>query len=145
MRRFSMLALLLLGGCVSDPRDPNTWIKKLNNPVEQKDAVRELVKLKDPVAVPPLIEFYGKNHDPEVLKAIATFKDKRAVPTMIDSLEFSEESFDNAATAAAALGETPEPSAVDPVEPDEPAVPLAHDDSAMVATMASNRHEAGRR
>jgi HEAT repeat protein len=114
MRRLSLLALLLTG-CVSDPRDPNTWIKKLGNPVEQKDAVRELVKLKDPAAVPPLIEFYGKNHDPEVLKAIATFKDKRAVPTMIDSLEFSEESFDNAATAAAALGETPDPSAVDPL------------------------------
>ena len=114
MRRLSMLALLLIG-CVSDPRDPNTWMKKLGHTAEQKEAVRELVKLKDPVAVPPLIEFYGKNHDPEVLKAIATFKDKRSVQTMIDSLEFSEESFDNAATAAAALGETPDPSAVEPL------------------------------
>jgi HEAT repeat protein len=114
MKRLSLSALLLIG-CVSDPRDPNTWIKKLGNPVEQKDAVRELVKLKDPAAVQPLIDFYNKNHDPEVLKAIATFKDKRAVQPMIDSLEFSEESFDNAATAAAALGETPDASAVDPL------------------------------
>src|SRR4051794_37572885 len=83
-------------GCVSDPRDPNTWIKKLDNPVDQKEAVRELVKIKDKAAVEPLIAFYKKNHDPEVLKAIATFKDPRQVPVMIDSLEYTEESFDNA-------------------------------------------------
>ncbi|MGZ3438961.1 MAG: HEAT repeat domain-containing protein [Polyangia bacterium] len=100
---------------MSDPRDPNTWIKKLDSPVDQKDAVRELVRLKDPAAVEPLITFYKKNHDPEVLKAIATFKDKRQVPVMIDSLDYTDESFDNAATAAAALGDTPDPSAVDPL------------------------------
>lgn len=115
MRHSWLLAALLVGGCLSDPRDPNTWIKKLDNPVEQKDAVRELVKLKDPAAVDPLIKFYNKNHDPEVLKAIASFKDKRQVPVMIDSLEYTDESFDNAATAAAALGDTPDPSAVDPL------------------------------
>lgn len=115
MRHVRLLALLAVAGCMSDPRDPNTWIKKLDNPVEQKDAVRELVKLKDPVAVEPLINFYKKNHDPEVLRAIATFKDKRQVPVMIDSLDYSEESYDNAATAAAALGDTPDPSAVDPL------------------------------
>ncbi|HXU67964.1 MAG TPA: HEAT repeat domain-containing protein [Polyangia bacterium] len=100
---------------MSDPRDPQTWIKKLDSPVDQKDAVRELVRLKDPVAVDPLIAFYKKNHDPEVLKAIATFKDKRQIPVMIDSLEYTDESYDNAATAAAALGDTPDPSAVDPL------------------------------
>jgi HEAT repeat protein len=105
----------MVGGCVSDPRDPNTWIKKLDSPVDQKDAVRELVRLKDPAAVDPLITFYKKNHDPEVLKAIATFKDKRQVPVMIDSLEYTDESYDNAATAAAALGDTPDPSAVEPL------------------------------
>jgi len=113
--RYWVALALFAAGCVSDPRDPNTWIKKLDNPVEQKDAVRELVRLKDPAAVEPLINFYKKNHDPEVLKAIATFKDKRQVPIMIDSLEYTDESFDNAATAAAALGDTPDPSAVDPL------------------------------
>jgi HEAT repeat protein len=115
MRKTCVLALLLLGGCVSDPRDPSTWIKKLNNPVEQKDAVRELVKIGDPVAVPPLIELYKKTHDPEHLKAIAHFKDKSALPVLIDSLDYSEESFDNAATAANALGDIPDPSAVEPL------------------------------
>jgi HEAT repeat protein len=115
MRHILLVAVLAATGCVSDPRDPNTWIKKLDNPVEQKEAVRELVKLKDPAAVEPLINFYKKNHDPEVLKAIASFKDKRAVPVMIDSLEYTEESYDNAHTAAAALGDTPDPSAVEPL------------------------------
>jgi HEAT repeat protein len=116
MRHVLVIAVgVALAGCVSDPRDPNTWIKKLDSPVDQKDAVRELVRLKDPVAVEPLITFYKKNHDPEVLKAIATFKDKRQVPVMIDSLEYTDESFDNAATAAAALGDTPDPSAVEPL------------------------------
>src|SRR5436190_22607285 len=116
MRHVLLVAVgVALVGCVSDPRDPNTWIKKLDNPVDQKEAVRELVKIKDKAAVDPLISFYKKNHDPEVLKAIATFKDARQVPVMIDSLEYTEESYDNAATAAAALGETPDPSAVDPL------------------------------
>jgi HEAT repeat protein len=116
MRHVLVFALgIAVAGCVSDPRDPNTWIKKLDSPVDQKDAVRELVRLKDPVAVEPLINCYKKNRDPEVLKAIATFKDKRQVPVMIDSLEYTDESYDNAATAAAALGDTPDPSAVDPL------------------------------
>lgn len=117
MRHVLLVAfgVVAVAGCVSDPRDPNTWIKKLDSPVDQKEAVRELVRLRDPAAVEPLINFYKKNHDPEVLKAIATFKDKRQVPVMIDSLEYTDESYDNAATAAAALGDTPDPSAVEPL------------------------------
>jgi HEAT repeat protein len=108
---------LLVAGCVSDPRDPNTWIKKLNDPRESKEAVRELVKINDPAAVPALIDLYKKTRDPEHLKAVAHFHDKRAVPVLIDSLEYSEESYDNAATAATALGEItpPDTSAVEPL------------------------------
>jgi HEAT repeat protein len=115
MRRTSVALVLLAVGCVSDPRDPKTWIKKLDDPRESKEAVNQLVKLKDAEAVPPLIDLYKKSKDPDVLKAIASFHDKRQVPVMIDSLDYSEDSFDNAATAAAALGETPDPSAVDPL------------------------------
>jgi HEAT repeat protein len=119
MRKGFVLALLvpaaLIIGCVSDPRDPQTWIKQLNDPIQQKDAVRELVKINDPVAVEPLIALYKKSHDPEHLKAIAHFKDKRALPVFIDSLDYSDESFDNAATAANALGDIPDPSSVDPL------------------------------
>ncbi|HZS41411.1 MAG TPA: HEAT repeat domain-containing protein [Polyangia bacterium] len=116
MRRSLALAVsLLVVGCVDDPRDPNTWIKKLNDPREGKDAVRELVKIKDKAAVPPLIDLYKKGKDAEVLRAISTFKDPRAVPIMIDALDYSEDSFDAAAIAANALGDTPDPSAVEPL------------------------------
>jgi HEAT repeat protein len=114
-RSLGLVGLLALVGCVADPRDPNTWIKKLDDVREQKDAVRELVKLKDPVAVEPLIKLYKKSHDAEHLKAIASFKDKRQVPIMIEALDYSEESFDAASFAATALGDTPDPSAVDPL------------------------------
>ena len=114
--RLTWLALaVLVVGCVDDPRDPSTWVKKLGDPREGKEAISQLVKLKDPKAVDPLIAQYKKTKDLDVLKAIASFKDKKQVPTMIDSLEYSEESFDAAVTAANALGETPDPSAVDPL------------------------------
>jgi len=115
MRRACVALALLAVGCVADPRDPKTWIKQLGDPREGKEAVNQLVKLKDPEAVPPLIDLYKKSKDPDVLKAIASFHDKRQVPVMIDSLDYSEESYDNAATAANALGDTPDPSAVDPL------------------------------
>ncbi len=117
MRRSLVVAVSLLfaAGCVDDPRDPNTWIKKLNDPREQKDAVRELVKIHDAAGVPPLIDLFKKTKDPEHLRAIASFKDKRSVPIMIDALDYSEDSFDNASIAATSLGDTPDPSAVDPL------------------------------
>src|SRR4029079_15173059 len=109
----STLALLFVLGCVSDPQDPKTWIKKLDDPREKDDAVINLVKLKDPSAVPALIDLYKKTKDPNHLKAVAAFKDKRSVDVMIDSLDYTEESFDSAATAANALGEIKDPKAVD--------------------------------
>ena len=44
MRRKWLLSIMLTS-CFSDPRDPSTWIKKLDDPREGKDAVRELVKI----------------------------------------------------------------------------------------------------
>src|SRR5437899_1877277 len=109
------VALLWLLGCVADPQDPKTWIKKLDDPREKDEAVINLVKLKDPSAVPALIDLYKKTKDPNHLKAIAAFKDKRAVDVMIDSLDYTEESYDSAATAANALGDIKDPKAVDPL------------------------------
>jgi HEAT repeat protein len=100
-------------GCFNDPSDPKTWIKQLDDVRDGKEAVRQLVKLKDPIAVEPLIAVFKKSHDPEQLKAIATFKDPRSVPIMIDSLDYSEDSFDTASIAATALGEIGDKSAVD--------------------------------
>ncbi len=113
MRRLSVALAVLVVGCVADPRDPKTWTGKLGDPREGKEAINQLVKLKDPAAVQPLLDLYKKGKDPEVLKAIASFKDKRQVPTMIEALDYSEDSYDSAATAANALGDTPDPSSVD--------------------------------
>jgi HEAT repeat protein len=114
MRRIAWVVVVLsVSACISDPRDPNTWIKKLSDPRESKDAVLQLQKLKDPVAVPPLIDLYKKSKDPEVLKAIATFKDKRSVPTLVEALDFTEESCEPTASAASALGDINDPSAAD--------------------------------
>ncbi len=110
-----VLLSLWTAGCVSDPRDPSTWIKKLSDPREQKDAVMQLRRIGDPVAVPPLVELYKKGKDPEVLKAIASFKDKRSVPTLIDALDFTEESCEPSASAATALGEINDPAGVEPL------------------------------
>jgi HEAT repeat protein len=112
MRHAWWLALVLVG-CVADPRDPKTWIKKLGDPREGKEALNQLIRLKDAEAVPALIEYYKKTKDVEVLKAVKSFKDKRQVPVMIDAMDYSEDSCDSAKIASNALGETPDPSAVD--------------------------------
>ena len=112
MNRYGWVIVALgLVGCVSDPRDPNTWIKKLSDPRESKDAVMQLKRIGDPVAVPPLVEMYNKSKDPDLLKAIASFKDKRSVPVLVDALDFTEESCDMAANAASALGDIGDASA----------------------------------
>src|SRR6476659_1961339 len=115
MRRIGLLGIvgLFMAGCVSDPRDPNTWIKKLSDPRDQKDAVMQLRRIGDPVAVPPRVELYKKSKDAEVLKAIASFKDKRSVPTLVEALDFSEDSCESSAAAATALGDINDSSSVD--------------------------------
>src|SRR5438067_1493873 len=117
MRKVALLGVVCISltGCVSDPNDARTWIKKLDDPREQKEAVRMLVKLKDKQAVGPLMELYKKSHDVEHLKAIASFDDPSSVPMLIESLEYSEDSFDTASIAATALGEIGDKSAVDPL------------------------------
>src|SRR5947209_4909520 len=85
-RTFALWVCSIAVGCVADPRDPNTWIKKLDDPREKKEAVSQLKRLNDPVAVPALMSLYKKEKDPDELKAIAHFRDKRAVPVMIDAL-----------------------------------------------------------
>jgi HEAT repeat protein len=107
------LALVLVAGCVADPQDPKTWVKQLGDVREGKNALHQLVRLKNPEAVEPLIAFYRKGKDPEVLKAIATFKDKRQVDVMIEAMDYAEDSCDSAKIASNALGQTPDPKAVD--------------------------------
>lgn len=103
------LSLGLTAGCIDDPQDPKTWIKKLDDVREQKDAVRQLIRLKDQpgieAAVDPLTTLFKRTKDPEHLKAIAKLRLPQTVDLFIEQLDYSDESFENAAVAATALGE----------------------------------------
>lgn len=101
---FSSCALLL--SACNDPKDPQTWIKKLNSAKESKEAVRQLKKMgpkRAAAAVEPLCKLFAADPDPETLKAIVSFKDKRSIPTLIEALDFREEDYHNASVAAMAL------------------------------------------
>lgn len=121
MARFSLaLASLVAGssvivGCTNDPSNPQTWIKKLDNPRDQKEAIRMLVKLKDKQAVAPLMTLYKRSSDPELLRQIATFDDPSTATLMIESLDFTEDNYESASVAATALGNLGDKDAVEPL------------------------------
>jgi HEAT repeat protein len=108
--------LVGVGSGCTDPNSPEYWIRKLKDIRERKEARRQLVKLDKPVAVPALMDLYKEEKDPETLKAIVHFHDKRSVPLLISVLgEFSEETVDASSIAAVELGTLADPSAVEPL------------------------------
>jgi HEAT repeat protein len=83
-----LAAVLLATGCgSSDPNSPDTWIKKLNGE-ERAVAIRKLAEMKAPAAVEPLMAAYkdGRNHY-EIVTALETIGDKKAVPTILQALQ----------------------------------------------------------
>jgi HEAT repeat protein len=111
-----MVAVLGLGFLLTacdDPKDPKTWIKKLRNPEHATQAVKELQKIGDPVAVQPLCDLYKDFESPNILKAIISFKDKRAIPTLTGAIVLSEEKYHNGTLAAKALADLKATEAVD--------------------------------
>lgn len=112
---FSFLFVSLGAGC-TDPNSPEFWIRKLKDIRERKEARRQLVKLDKPVAVPALMDLYKEEKDPETLKAIVHFHDKRSVPLLISVIgEFSEETVDASSIAAVELGNLADPTAIEPL------------------------------
>ena len=128
MFRFAIglgLSLLIASGC-GDPKDPATWIKKLRDVTKPSaamptgarfsvEAVRKLQELGDASAVPALIDLYKDHQHPIILRALISFKDKRAVPTLIGALDFSEDQYRNATLAASALADLGATEAVGPM------------------------------
>ncbi len=127
MKRLVLLCVGLsvaLMGC-DDPRDPATWTKKLRDPQHRERAVLQLKKMaekaKDPkelakigkVAVPALREIFKTHPEARTLKTIILFKDRSAVPTYIDALDFVGEEYHNATVAARALAALKATDAVD--------------------------------
>jgi HEAT repeat protein len=110
-----VIALSTLFFACDDPKEPKTWIKRLRNPEYATEAVKQLQKIGDPVAVEPLCELYKDYPSPNILKAIISFKDKRSIPTLISALDFTEDKYHNATLAANALANLKAAEGVDPL------------------------------
>lgn len=102
------LVLTLGTGCTEDPQDPKTWIKKLNDPRDQKEAIRQLARLKDESAFEPLAALFKRSHNPEHLDAIKKLRTDKAVDLFAEQLDFSEENYEAASVAATGLSEIAE-------------------------------------
>ena len=121
----SRLAVFLTGACFllvacDDPKDPQTWIKKLRDPEHATKAVKELQKLGDPVAIESLAALYKDFESPTILKAIITLakkapENKAAHGALFSALEFTEDKYHNATLAAAALADLKLKEAVEPL------------------------------
>jgi HEAT repeat protein len=120
--------VLAVAGCPSDPYDPQTWIDKLDDPGEAKQAILELQRLKDPVAIKPLGKVWEERGRPEhVLKIItelAAMKDAQgkqrwedALPVLrkaVEEFDVSDQgSIDNAKVAADALGQAKDQESIE--------------------------------
>ena len=94
-----------LTGCPEDPDDPKSWVSKLDNPREQKEALRQLARLKEKAepAYEALAAKYKKTPDTEVLRTIAKLRTNKAVDLFAEQLDYSEETYDNAIVAANGL------------------------------------------
>lgn len=105
---FLSLGLTTLTGCPEDPDDPKTWIKKLDDVREQKDALRNLSRLKSEAALEPLTKLFKRGSDTEILRVITKLKSDNAVDLFIEQMDFSEDNFENAVVAANGLYEIAE-------------------------------------
>jgi len=91
---FITVAVLLAGptACeTADPSKPEYWITQLESGARQA-AVRQLGKMKDPLAVEPLMKAYkeGRYKD-DIVASLAKIGDKKAMPVMLAALEDYEE------------------------------------------------------
>ncbi|MBK6848772.1 MAG: HEAT repeat domain-containing protein [Proteobacteria bacterium] len=106
-KQFCRVVLMLAAGlqllACNDPKDPQTWIKRLRQPEYAAEAVRRLRTIGDPVAVPALCELFKDYPHADILRTVITFKDPRTVPTLISALDFDEQTYHNATLAAQAL------------------------------------------
>jgi HEAT repeat protein len=107
-----------LGACGGDPNDPHTWAKKLGNIREQKEALDHIANMEVERArpvVPQLMALYQESKNPEHLQALARYLDPRTKQLFIDALDYTDEQFDKAITAAGVLGEMKATDAVEPL------------------------------
>jgi HEAT repeat protein len=102
-------------GC-SDPNDPRTWAKKLDNLRTRNEALDNLERMapeKARAALPELRALYESTKDPIHLRAIARLQDPASVDLFEKELDFSSDSFESAEVAAGFLGDIKATSAID--------------------------------
>jgi hypothetical protein len=99
------LSTFTLTGCPEDPDDPKVWIGKLDNPREQKEALRQLTRLKEKAepAYDALAAKFKKSPDNDVLRTIAKIHSDKAVDLFAEQLDYTEETYDTAVIAANGL------------------------------------------
>ena len=99
------LSTFTLTGCPEDPDDPKSWVSKLDNPREQKEALRQLARLKEKgePAYEALAAKFKKTPDPEVLRTISKIRTDKAVELFAEQLDYSDETYDMAIVAANGL------------------------------------------
>lgn len=115
---FLLVAAMVLGGCGGDPNDPRTWAKKLGDLRSQKEALDRIANMEVERArpvVPELLALYEETKSPEHLQALARYKDPRTTKAFVEALDYTDEQFDKAITAAGVLGEMKAAEAVDPL------------------------------
>lgn len=115
MRRIALFMTLALAACTGDPDDPKTWIKKLEDPRDGKEALRQLTRLKAPEALAPLMALYEKDKDPAVLDVIVSYESPESIPALLKALPYTKENFDASVRAAETLGRLKAAQAVDPL------------------------------
>ncbi|HET6610391.1 MAG TPA: HEAT repeat domain-containing protein, partial [Kofleriaceae bacterium] len=130
------LSLVIIAGatgCPSDPYDPDTWIKKLEDPESKADldqGVKKLVELHDPKGIPALGKVWEKFRRSDMLQGMVTLAEgytdsdgkvhgpywDKAVPFLVTALQDFDlsdaRSIEQARAAAMALGEAKDPGTV---------------------------------
>lgn len=104
-------SLISVAGCMDDPQDIKTWVKKLEDVREQKDALRNIERLatakERPAniddAVAPVSALFKKSKDPQHLKTLTKIRSAKAVDLFIEQLDYSDENYENASVAATGL------------------------------------------
>lgn len=113
---FLACSFLLNFVACSDPKNPQTWIKRLRDPEYAPEAVKQLEKIGNPVAIKPLCDLYKDFESPNILKAIISFKgkDPDSMTCLLRALDLTtEDKYNNSTMASQALAELKAVEAVD--------------------------------
>jgi hypothetical protein len=112
-RRALVFAAVVLAACAHDD-DPATWVKRLDDPARQADAVARLAQMRgdgganDDVILPALAAAYDRDlagkAKGDAMAALAAARDARAEPAYAKALEECKGFTKAAADAVAALG-----------------------------------------